>query len=466
MGRVDLAIKRVGSFRRMYAVKRLHPHLATDPEFRQMFLDEARVAGHVRHPNVVGVLDVGEDEQGPFLVMDYVDGVPLGNLMRLAAKHAEPFPVQVAVRIALDVARGLHAAHELTVDGELIGVVHRDLSPQNVMVGFDGQARLTDFGIAKALGQGPQTATGLVKGKTSFPSPEQLRFHGPDRRPDLFSLGVVLFELLSGQRLYRRGEAGLDMRAILEEPAPDIGEIRLDIPDGLVQLLFELLAKERAARPASARDVAERLEAILADLIANQAPTSVSDYVEIVAGEARREQARVLEASIADAERLISQTGGRPKVELPVAPPFYRRPALLALGAAVALALATAIGFAISSARDEGPATASTDIEPATTQPAGAGPAAIEGEPLVRAPSTSGTESDAVLEPESVTELQPEDTPGPTSTALPPASDTSSEEAPDRRPSGRRRRPRGQAAPGGHATPGGEPLPSWVGFDE
>jgi serine/threonine-protein kinase len=118
MARVDLAIKRVGTFRRLYAIKRLHPHLASDPEFRAMFLDEARIAGLIHHPNVVGVIDVGEDDQGPFLVMDYVDGLPLANLAARARMSKEPMPVQIAVRIGLDVARGLLAAHELRTDGQ------------------------------------------------------------------------------------------------------------------------------------------------------------------------------------------------------------------------------------------------------------------------------------------------------------------------------------------------------------
>lgn len=302
MARVDLAIKRSGTFRRMYAVKRLHPHLASDPEFRQMFLDEARIAGLIRHPNVVGVLDVGEDELGPFLVMDYVDGLPLSNLLGRARQGAAPIPVQIAVRIALDIARGLHAAHQLRIDAETVGVVHRDLSPQNVMVGFDGQARLTDFGIAKALGYGAKTATGVVKGKTSYLSPEQIRSEVPDRRSDLFSLGIVLFEMLSGARLYKRGDGSSDMHAIVEEPVPDIGELRPDVPDELVRLSFELLAKSREARPADADQVVRQLESILAALIAEETPHSVADYVEEVAAEVKREQTRVLTAAIAEVE--------------------------------------------------------------------------------------------------------------------------------------------------------------------
>jgi serine/threonine-protein kinase len=305
MARVDLAIKRVGTFRRRYAIKRLHPHLASDPEFRAMFLDEARIAGMINHPNVVGVIDVGEDEQGPFLVMDYVDGLPLGNLAARARVSKQPMPVQIAVRIALDVSRGLAAAHELKIDGRPLGVVHRDLSPQNILIGFDGQARLTDFGIAKALGRSSDfTAMGVVKGKTSYLAPEQIRLEEPDRRSDLFALGVVIFEMLSGERLYKRADEASAMRAIVQEPVPDIGELRGDVPFELVRLLFELLAKARGERPSDAGEVIRRLEAILAELISSEEAVSVADYLDLVASAVKLEQAHVLKEAMEEAERL------------------------------------------------------------------------------------------------------------------------------------------------------------------
>ncbi|MCA9614581.1 MAG: serine/threonine protein kinase, partial [Myxococcales bacterium] len=153
MGTVYLARRREGGFQRLYAVKRLHPHLRDDPDFRAMFVEEARLAGLITHPNVVGVLDVGEDHEGPFLVMDFVQGLPLSQLITLANRSEAPLAVQSCVRIALAVARGLHASHELRDhEGRALQLVHRDLSPQNVLIGWDGTVRITDFGIAKALG--------------------------------------------------------------------------------------------------------------------------------------------------------------------------------------------------------------------------------------------------------------------------------------------------------------------------
>ena len=281
MGRVDLAIRQEGAFRRVYAVKRLRDEYRDDLRARRMFLDEARVAGLVRHPNVVSVLDVGEDRSGPFLVMDFIEGVSAAKLLRRLREREVLVPVQIAVRVMREVASGLHAAHELEgTDGEPLGLVHRDVSPQNILLGYDGIARLTDFGIAKALGRVTETTTGLLKGKVGYMAPEQLKFEEPDRRSDLFSFGVVLFEMLSGERLYEADSVAETARGILNEPPPDIDDARDDVPPELVELLFELLAKEREDRPATAREVGDRLERILAELAVVEPPLSLVDYLE------------------------------------------------------------------------------------------------------------------------------------------------------------------------------------------
>lgn len=264
MGQVDLCVRRTGTFERLYAVKRLHPHLREDEAMRSMFLDEARVAGLVRHANVVAVLDVGEDVDGPYLVMDYVEGVSLSRFVRARAKVGTHLPVPLCAQIIAQVARGLHAAHELAgSDGAPLDLVHRDVSPQNILVGRDGTVRVTDFGIAKALGRSTHTSTGVLKGKVGYMSPEQLRFERVDRRSDLFALGVVLFELVHLRRLYSGGDGAEVARCILHEVPPDLGEGRADVPPALVELSFQLLAKDREDRPATAQEVAERLEELV-----------------------------------------------------------------------------------------------------------------------------------------------------------------------------------------------------------
>jgi serine/threonine protein kinase len=206
------------------------------------------------------------------------------------------------------VAEGLHAAHELSEpDGTPLGLVHRDISPQNILIGIDGVARVTDFGIAKALGRTSQTSTGILKGKLAYMAPEQLRFEEPDRRADLFALGVVLFELLTGRRLYKSEQEFDGPRRILAEPPPDLAEWRDDVEPELVELSFELLAKDRERRPDTAKAVARRLDIILTTLLAGSAGVETALLVR-----ERFEPVRVLrEAALALA---------RSRPEAPAAP--------------------------------------------------------------------------------------------------------------------------------------------------
>jgi len=306
MGRVDLVLRHEGSFGRLYAVKRLHPHYRADTSFRAMFLDEARIAGLIRHPNVVSVLDVGDDAEGPFLLMDYVEGLPASQLITSANDSGELLPVQLCLRIVRQAAEGLHAAHELRAhDGSLLNLVHRDVSPQNLLIGYDGIVRVTDFGIAKAFGRSAHTSTGVLKGKVGYMSPEQLQFEEPDRRSDVFSLGIILYELLSGQRLYPHGEGMESARRILREPPPDIGDVRDDVPPLLVELLFELLAKDRENRPPDARTLARRIDPMLTDLAVTEGQLDVVDYLESrpEIEEARAAQQRELTKALEEIKR-------------------------------------------------------------------------------------------------------------------------------------------------------------------
>ncbi|MEZ4219914.1 MAG: serine/threonine-protein kinase [Polyangiaceae bacterium] len=296
MGSVELATRREGSFERLFAVKRLKDELASEAEVRAMFLDEARIAGLIRHPHVVSVLDVGDDERGPFLVMQFVEGITVAEL--IAHRPCHPVPMEVALKIVMHAAEGLHAAHELVgADGELLHIVHRDVSPQNIMVGFDGVALVTDFGIAKAMGRVSRTSTGVLKGKWGYLAPEQLRFEEPDRRADLFALGVVLFELLTGRRLYKSKEGADGPRRILTEPPPDLADYRDDALPELVELCFQLLAKRREDRPKDAHVVARRLEAILATFVVGGDAVDVADFLRQHFSERRqRLQARIRDA--------------------------------------------------------------------------------------------------------------------------------------------------------------------------
>ena len=377
MGRVDVVVRRDGPFARLFAQKRLRPHLIDDDSVRRMFLDEGRIAGLVRHPHVVSVVDVGEDDAGPYLVMDFVEGVSLADVVARTAARGTLVPMPIALRIAAQIAEGLHAVHETAgPDGRPLQLIHRDISPQNVLIGFDGTARVTDFGIAKALGRATRTTTGVLKGKLGYLAPERLRFEEPDRRADLFSFGVVLFELLAARRLYDSGDDVEGPRRILHEPPPDLGDERDDADPELVELLFQLLAKDPAARPADAGQVARRLEQMLAATVATDGPTDVGAYLDrLFSVERAALRQRLSRASLPAATTDTRPRRGRRR-------PNWLLPGTLAAGSVLVAVLA--IGAAPHAPRRDVRPAASSLPPPSV---AVATPAALpEAEPDVAAP--------------------------------------------------------------------------------
>ncbi|MGE0791130.1 MAG: serine/threonine protein kinase [Sandaracinaceae bacterium] len=285
MGHVSLVcLFGTAGFRRLYAMKRLRPEIADDERMRAMFLHEARVAGLLRHPHAVSVLDAGEDDDGPFLLMEYVEGVSLSDLLREVGR----LDLGECLYIGAALADALHAAHELKHhDGTALGLIHRDVSPSNVMIDVDGQAWLTDFGIARTAISDQRTQTGVLKGKFGYMAPEQLRFEPIDRRADLFSLGVVLYEMLAGARLYKEPDPRETAYRILHEEVPDISEVRRDAPPELVRLSFLLLAKDPADRPSTAREIAQELRAIAQaqSIDLTEQPTLLASRVDGLFGE-------------------------------------------------------------------------------------------------------------------------------------------------------------------------------------
>lgn len=280
MGQVDLCVREDKSFRRLYAMKRLKPGIREDAECRMMFVQEARLAGLVHHQNIVSVLDVGEDAEGPFLVMEYVEGVTANDVLKNARQSEIPIPVSVCLELIAQAARGLDQAHTQTShDGTALQLVHRDVSPHNILIDFHGVARVTDFGIARATGNNHQTSTGVLKGKLGYMAPEVLQFAPVDARADIFALGVVLFELLATRRLYAGNDRERAAR-IVNEPPPDVGEERRDVPPETQALVVSMLAKDPEERPASGLVIAERLEAELRRLRADPDYCGLSDYIE------------------------------------------------------------------------------------------------------------------------------------------------------------------------------------------
>ncbi|MBI4704792.1 MAG: serine/threonine protein kinase [Deltaproteobacteria bacterium] len=204
-------------FSRTVAIKRLHAQFARDPEFVSMFLDEARLAARIQHPNVVPVIDVVALEGELFLVMDYVHGESLARLLGLLHKAGQAVPTRIAVSLLAGALHGLHAAHEARTErGAPLNIVHRDISPQNILVGVDGAARVVDFGIAKAAGRLQSTRDGQLKGKIMYMAPEQVGLGQVDRRTDVYAASVVLWEALAGRKLFRFDEPAAAIAHIIK----------------------------------------------------------------------------------------------------------------------------------------------------------------------------------------------------------------------------------------------------------
>ncbi len=255
--------KGVAGFERLVAIKVLHPHLAYEEEFISMFLDEARLAARIRHPNVVPTLDISDTEgDGFFLVMEYIEGDHFGSVLGAAAKEGERLPTPIVCKVLIDALGGLGAAHELTDEnGEPLKLVHRDISPHNVMVGVDGISRLTDFGVAKAEKRLTSTRAGQFKGKLAYMSPEQASSGFADQRSDLFSMGIMLWESLSGRRLFRGENNAATLTKILHEPIPAPSELWDDLAP-FDELLAKALHREPDERFQSADEFAAALEQV------------------------------------------------------------------------------------------------------------------------------------------------------------------------------------------------------------
>lgn len=257
LGRADGA----SGFARPVAIKRLHPHYAKDPHFSRMFLDEARMASRIQHPNVVQTIDVVADDGELFLVMELVHGASLSTLFAAAVARGEGIAPGLAVAVMSGALEGLHAAHAARgEDREPLGIVHRDVSPQNILVGSDGCARVVDFGVAKAAGRAVHTAEGQLKGKIAYMPPEQLRGEELDRRADVYAASVVLWEALTGRRLYT-GEPTRIMYDVLDVVPPVPSSVRADVPGVLDALVMRGLEKRREDRFATASEMAQALEA-------------------------------------------------------------------------------------------------------------------------------------------------------------------------------------------------------------
>jgi eukaryotic-like serine/threonine-protein kinase len=275
----------VGGFERDVALKIIHAHLRADEDSKLHLLDEARLAARIRHPNVVPVTEVGDDPFGVYLVMDYVEGDSLAGIMRFTKGANERLPLRHVARILSDTLAGLHAAHELCGEsGKPLGLVHRDYTPQNILVGIDGVSRLSDFSVAKAGDRAVRTRTGLVKGKIAYMSPEQARGHHIDRRCDVWAAGVVAWELIAWRRLHKKVDAVSTLLSVVTEAPPRLRSVDPEIPAVLDDVVAHALTMDVADRIPSALELRRQLDAAFREVGGIAEPHEVGEFVQRIVG--------------------------------------------------------------------------------------------------------------------------------------------------------------------------------------
>ena len=412
-------------FARTVAVKRLHPNYAKDKEFVSMFLDEARLAARIRHPNVVPVLDIVAADDELLLVMEFVQGEALSSLLKLQA--GRPVAPNIAAKVACDLLYGLHAAHEARNErGEPLNIVHRDVSPQNLLVGLDGVSRVTDFGIAKASNRIQTTQEGQIKGKLAYMSPEQFRERPMDRRADVYAASIVLWEMLSGRRLFAKSDPGATVNNILRGAKTPPSAYVNAVPKELDLIVMRGLAVDPAKRYPTAQEMAVAIErafrpAPAADVgawVEELAEASLSERVALLADLESVSTVSGVEAARAYASRLSVpedqlDTGrtSNPGVSEPVnsnlssanvarsmrpGPPIQRRTLWIAAGAlACVLGLAAIVVIVVVRVRAAEPTVEAAAPDPvpelqspATGLPTAAMPVASGGPSVVQTPAS------------------------------------------------------------------------------
>lgn len=324
LARETSAVQGAGS--RHLVIKRVLAQVADDETFRTMFFDEARLAMCLNHPGIVHLYEFGEEQGAWFLAMEWIDGIAVGKLIR-KARELGGVPAPIAVKICAQVADALHYAHNLKDEaGEPLGIIHRDVSPQNVMVSFEGAVKLLDFGIAKASFQHTRTQDGQVKGKFAYMSPQQCLGEPMDGRADVFALGVVLYESLTGRPLYHRKTQYETMRAVIEEPVPSIRVHRPDLPESLDALVQRALHKRQEDRFESAGAMQVALEYWLATQQEVVPAPRIASYLESIFGEEIQRGPAVDSTPFGQSFQLLDRPSG---VSVPTPPPSSLPPAPL-----------------------------------------------------------------------------------------------------------------------------------------
>ena len=413
-------------FSRTVAIKRLHENFARDPEFVAMFLDEARLVARIRHPNVVQTLDVVASAQELLLVMEYVPGESLTLLIKRARAAGKFIPIPIVVDIIIGLLNGLHAAHEATNEkGEPLSVVHRDVSPHNILVGTDGVTRVLDFGIAKAVGLVHNTRAGEVKGKVRYMPPEQIRGQDVNRAADVYAASVVLWEALTCSRLFGAGNDGEVVYRVMEGQIPRPSQLRQDVPPELEAIVMRGLHKNPDERFQTAKAMSDALElaappvsrSTVSTWVLENAPDEIQRREECVA-RVESTMTPVPATSLAAAmpatgDSTLSRMGSLSQSLAPDAPADgsrwpRRKRLLLATAVALTIALAGLTPSLLQSPSGSDPAGAVP--APANAAEPAAGNAAVNEAPAVPAapekaaasePSPVASDTPAAAEPDS-----------------------------------------------------------------
>lgn len=305
-----------GGFSKLVVIKQIRAELANEPDFLTMFLDEARLAARLSHPNVVQTNEVGHDNQRYFIAMEYLDGQPLNRVThRLSGQGG--LPLALYVRVLIDTLAGLHYAHELAnFDGSPLGVVHRDVTPHNVFVTYNGIVKVVDFGIAKAFDSSSETRAGVLKGKVAYMAPEQARGERVDRRADIFSVGVMLWEAVVGRRLWKGMSEVAILHKLFSHDIPRPSSQNPAAPPELEAIIMRAIAPNREHRYATAADLQEALEGWLHATGQNITPRDLAKVLNEAFAEDRRRTQATIDSQLREAQS--RSTAEWPAVRLPV----------------------------------------------------------------------------------------------------------------------------------------------------
>jgi serine/threonine protein kinase len=286
-------------FRKQVAIKRVLPHLSSKKKFISMFLDEARLSAQLSHSNCVQVFDIGVGDNAFFIVMEFVDGANLKSIVEHIKKTGRDFPVEHAAYLCLELCKGLSYAHELTdSSGVPLHIVHRDMSPPNVLITKNGEVKIVDFGLAKANSQLEKSEPGIIKGKFSYLSPEAAMGQEVDLRTDIFAVGIILWELLAGQRLFLGDTDFQTVKRVQAAQVPSISQINKKVPKELERILIKALAREPTQRYLTARELGMDLSKFMFKF---GVPVSTFDVTALVQGAMKeRQRHRPIQASIID----------------------------------------------------------------------------------------------------------------------------------------------------------------------